>query len=244
MSRRFAAAALATGLLIGQPAWAQEQTKVGFAAGASRATFKGSIRGDRDHSYRVEARAGQILTVDFKPSNRSAYVNVTAPGADTALFIGSTSGNRFRSSALTAAGPYVVQVYLMRNAARRNEASTYRLTIGLGGGPAAASPASPGGDALVAGTPYNATAEVPCILAAGAAKTRCKAGVIRKGAGDATVEIEIADGARRRIFFKAGRPSGTDADAPMQATRAGDDAIIRIGPGERYEIPDAFVLGG
>lgn len=244
MLKGIVTAVLAASLLLGQPAAAQEQTPVAFAKGKSRTTFKGSIKGDQDRSYIVEARAGQVLTVDFKPTNRSAYVNVTAPGADQAMFIGSVSGNRFRSQPLAASGPHVVQVYLMRNAARRNEAFTYTITIGLRGGPDAAAPAKPGGDALVAGTPFNATAEVPCIASAGAAKARCKAGVIRQPGGDATVEIETTDGGRRRIYFKAGQPSGSDADISLQATREGDVAVIRIGPGELYEIPDAFVLGG
>ena len=66
--------------------------------------------------------------VTFKPSNLSAYFNVLPPGSDEAMFIGSTSGNRFEA-ALPADGIYTIRVYLMRNAARRNETAQYTLQV-------------------------------------------------------------------------------------------------------------------
>jgi len=241
MTRSIITALVAAGFLLIQPASAQQQTVVAFAKGTSSQTLKGSIKGDQDHSYVVDARAGQTLTVDFKPTNASAYFNITAPGADSAMFIGSTSGNRF-SGPLTVSGRHVVQVYLMRNAARRNETSNYTITIGVTG--AAAAAPRPSHDALVAGTNYNATAEIPCITVAGAAKARCKAGVMRMAGGEATVEIQTTDGGQRHIYFKNGRPDSSDANAPMSATRQDDTNVIRIGTVEVYEIPDAFVVGG
>ena len=131
MSRFFLAALTAAGLALVQPALA-EQVVVSFAKGTSSQTLKGSIKGDQSRDYIVDARAGQTLTVDFKPSNASAYFNVIAPGADSAMFIGSTEGNRF-SGPLTTSGRHTVQVYLMRNAARRNEVANYTITIGVTG---------------------------------------------------------------------------------------------------------------
>ena len=96
----------------------------------------------------------------------------------------------------------------------------------------------------MAGTHYNATAEVPCVTVAGAAKGSCKAGVMRMAGGEATVELKTPDGGQRHIYFKNGRPDSSDANAPMKATRQGDVNIIRIGTVEVYEIPDAFVVGG
>jgi hypothetical protein len=232
----------AAGLLLAAPAIAQQTTNVTFAKGASSATLKGSIKGDKDHRYVVNARAGQTMTVDFKPTNASAYFNILAPGsAGEAMFIGSTSGNRF-SGPLTVSGPHTIQVYLMRNAARRNETANYTLTIGVKGGAAAAP--RPSSDAKVAGTNYNATAQIPCIAVAGAPKARCKAGVMRMAGGEATVEIMTPDGGQRHIYFNNGRPSSSDANAPMKVSRQGDTNIIRIGTVEVYEIPDAFVIGG
>jgi hypothetical protein len=240
MSRFLLAALTAAGLALVQPAVA-EQVVVSFAKGASSQTLKGSIKGDQSRDYIVDARAGQTMTVDFKPSNASAYFNVIAPGADSAMFIGSSEGNRF-SGPLTASGRHTIQVYLMRNAARRNEVANYTINIGVTG--AAAAAPRPSHDALVAGTNYNATAEVPCITAADAPKGRCKAGVMRMAGGEATVELQTPDGGQRHIYFKNGRPDSSDANAPMQATRQGDVNIIRIGTVEVYEIPDAFVVGG
>ena len=240
MSRFLLAALTAAGLALVQSAVA-DQVVVSFAKGASSQTLKGSIKGDQSRDYIVDARAGQTLTVDFKPSNASAYFNVIAPGADSAMFIGSTEGNRF-SGPLTTSGPHKVQVYLMRNAARRNEVANYTITIEVTG--AAAAAPRPSQDALVAGTNYNATAEVPCITAADAPKGRCKAGVMRMSGGEATVELQTPDGGQRHIYFKNGRPDSSDANAPMHATRQGDVNIIRIGTVEVYEIPDAFVVGG
>jgi len=102
----------------------------------------------------------------------------------------------------------------------------------------------PSVDAKVAGTNYNATAEIPCITAAGMAKARCKAGVMRMAMGEATVEIATADGGRRHIYFKNGQASSSDAGAPMRVIRQGDVSIIRLGAHEVYEIVDAFVVGG
>jgi hypothetical protein len=235
------AAIAAAALLIAVPAVAQEKTSVTFAKGASSATLKGSIKGDRDHGYIVNARAGQTLTVDFKPTNASAYFNILAPGSSNeAMFVGSASGNRF-SGPLTVTGPHTVQVYLMRNAARRNETASYTLTIAVKGGAAAPRPSR---DALVAGTKYNATAAVPCVTSASGKTGSCQAGVIRRRGGDATVELKNPDGGQRRIFFTGGRATGSDAQTSFSTARQGDVQIVRIGSIEVYRIPDALVVGG
>jgi hypothetical protein len=65
-----------------------------------------------------------------------------APGfEDEAIFVGSTSGNEFVAP-LTAGGNYKVRVYLMRNAARRNESASYEFTFTITNGPAGTPPAS------------------------------------------------------------------------------------------------------
>ncbi|MDI3395830.1 hypothetical protein QLG10_25685 [Pseudomonas sp. V98_8] len=102
-----------------------------FKNGADSATFSDSIKGRLTAEYRLRAKAGQMLTVDLKPSNASAYFNITAKGEEYALFNGSIMGNHFLGP-LPADGQYVVQVYLMRNAARRNEVANYSLSLNLG----------------------------------------------------------------------------------------------------------------
>lgn len=120
-------------LMLAAPIFAQnaERTeRVQFARGTSSKAIKGSIRGYNGANYLVRARAGQTLTVSLKTSNPSSYFNVTAPGAEAAMFIGSTSGNSFTTT-IPSSGEYKINVYLMRNAARRNAVANYTLTVGV-----------------------------------------------------------------------------------------------------------------
>lgn len=111
--------------------------------------------------------------------------------------------------------------------------------------------ASASDDALVAGTSYNATAQVNCSGYKGAAPGKCVAGVIRGGETAIFVEVTLSDGTKRIIFFN---PDGSflsfntaqsDGTAAMKISsqKKGDVTIAKIGT-ETYEIPDAFVLGG
>jgi hypothetical protein len=111
---------------------------VRFKPGAMSTTLNGTIRGYDGVKYVVGAAAGQVMSVLFSPRNRSCYINVWAPGADTAVFNGSSAGNEFATN-LSATGDYTIQAYLMRNAARRNESCRYRLTIEITGAPGGAS---------------------------------------------------------------------------------------------------------
>ena len=76
----------------------------------------------------------------------------------------------------------------------------------------------------------------------------CEFGVARKGGGSATVVITKLDGAKRAIFFRLGIATGADTSQAdgypeFRATKEKDLHMIRVGD-ERYEIPDAVVLGG
>jgi hypothetical protein len=224
---------------------AQQSVPVTFARGQSAATLNGTLKGDQDRNYTIDARAGQTLTVTLKAQRGSAEMNVWAPGNDTAISLGASDPYRF-STVLPTTGRYRVQVYQMRAAARRGATASYALTIAVTGRPGAASatPATRPGDATVAGTKYNATADIPCSLAAGAPAGRCPAGVMRFASGEATVEIRLPGGKIRHIYFKAGRPTGHDVyKAAFSAQRQGDLNIIRVGA-ETYQIVDAFVVGG
>ncbi|WP_258741113.1 hypothetical protein [Ancylobacter mangrovi] len=108
---------------------------VKFAAGTTSTSIKGSIRGDDMVSYSIGTGAGQVMQLLFVPSNRSCYVNVYAPeNAQTAVHVGSLSGNEFGINP-TAPGSYTARVYLMRNAARRNETCRFTLSIEITGKP-------------------------------------------------------------------------------------------------------------
>ncbi len=111
---------------------------VRFRPGATAAEVAGSIRGDGDVTYRLRAARGQVMQVMFSPSNRSCYFNAFEPGQAEAVHNGSLSGNEFGRSP-TAAGDYRFQVYLMRNAARRNETCRFRISFELTGAPGGAS---------------------------------------------------------------------------------------------------------
>ncbi|MEJ6004170.1 hypothetical protein WG899_01305 [Paucibacter sp. AS339] len=105
--------------------------QVHFKKGASSTTIKGSIKGDETIDYKLRTGAGQVLQVAFKPSNPSSYFNLLPPGSEgEAIHIGSSAGNDFKLNN-TVAGDYTVRVYLMRNAARRNEHSNYILQLGV-----------------------------------------------------------------------------------------------------------------
>lgn len=126
-----ACAALIAALAL--PAAAQDHSRterVQFARGASSATLHGNLHGYDTVDYVLGARAGQTLNVRLQTSNTSAYFNITKQGADEALFIGSTSGPQFTGS-LPSSGDYVVRVYLMRNAARRDEHANYTLNVSV-----------------------------------------------------------------------------------------------------------------
>ncbi len=107
-------------------------------------------------------------------------------------------------------------------------------------------------DALVAGTDYNATTELPCGFDGNDPESRCPAGVKRQWGEDATTLVEISkpDGSKRAIFFRDGTATAADsaqsdgsAGWDFAVARDGDTSIVRFGP-ETYVIADALVEGG
>jgi hypothetical protein len=247
MKTLFALLAFAGPLFIAHtPCLAQppgEIHQVRFAKGASSATLKGSISGDRYVDYKLRAGAGQTMNVALKTTNLANYFNVLPPGSKTAIFIGSTSGEKWTGT-LPVGGEYTIRVYLMRSAARRNEHASYALTVGITGQPSSAGKSA---DAKVAGTPYHATGQIPCTMTAGQSPGQCPFGVQREGNGGGIVTVTKPDGRTRAIFFAKGKATGYDfsqADrGEFKSEKKGDMNIIHIGP-ERYEIPDAAIFGG
>ena len=103
--------------------------RVQFHKGASSATVEGHIKGRESIDYVLGAREGQSMNVSMATDNASSYFNIIPPGkADEAIFVGSMSGNQFEGS-LPVSGDYKIRVYLMRNAARREETAKYRLEM-------------------------------------------------------------------------------------------------------------------
>lgn len=119
--------------------------------------------------------------------------------------------------------------------------------------PAAAANAGDGdgqGDAKVAGTDYNATAQIRCSGYKGAAAGMCDAGVVRDTENGAYIDVTLPGGVKRTIMFnKDGSfltfsTAEADGTAAMKVSskRDGDTTIATLGT-ERYEIPDAFISG-
>lgn len=102
-------------------------------------------------------------------------------------------------------------------------------------------------DTKVAGTDYNATGEIPCAMGGGAPTGSCFFGVKREGNGSGIVTVTKSDGRTRAIFFENGVATSSDASqadgGEFRAEKQSDMNIIHIGE-ERYEIPDAVILGG
>ena len=106
------------------------------------------------------------------------------------------------------------------------------------------------GDAKVAGTPYHATAQIPCSGYQGAAAGLCDAGVVRDAETGTYVDVTLAGGVQRTILFNGDgsflsfSTAEADGTAAMEisSSREGDSTIAILGT-ERYEIPDVFVKG-
>ncbi len=90
-----------------------------------------SITGDELVDYVVGVSQSQILSVDLQTSNTANYFNILPAGSNEAVFIGSTQGS-VADIPVPAAGDYVIRVYLMRSAARRDETARYSLAVSIG----------------------------------------------------------------------------------------------------------------
>lgn len=222
------------------------QERVGFKAGASSATIKGSLKGYETIDYLLGAKAGQSMSVSLKTSNRANYFNVLPPGSETALFVGSSGGDTWTGT-LPADGDYTVRVYLMRSAARRGETANYTLTLGITGKPAdaATSGESWAGDAKVPGTPYHATGTLPCSIGPDPkGSAQCQFGVIRHGPGKAEVHVTTPGGEERVLVFAGSQVTTPDASARLAAAKQNGDWSISINEYEFYQVPDAVIVGG
>jgi len=123
-------------ILITSSAFARDDIRtvpVHFKAGTNSATVKGKVKGYETVDYVLEASKGQRMSVSMDTDNASSYFNILAPGEnEAAMFIGSTSGSEYKGK-LPKSGNYKIRVYLMRNAARRDEVAKYTLKMKVTG---------------------------------------------------------------------------------------------------------------
>lgn len=113
---------------VGGPVANGPSEDIRFDRGASSATRRATLKGYETRTYYLDVRAGQAIGVSLQSSNRSGYFNITAPRANQALFNGSNGGSRYQGRAAVS-GKYRIEVYLMRNAARRGETMRYTLDV-------------------------------------------------------------------------------------------------------------------
>lgn len=101
----------------------------------------------------------------------------------------------------------------------------------------------PEGDALVAGTAYNATGQLPCTLKSAPSAVTCAYGVIRAPTGLASVFITLPGNDERLIEFRNGSPVAPPGST-MTVTRTDDMTTVTLdGGAEVYTIADVVFAG-
>ncbi|QJU60220.1 hypothetical protein HL653_22970 [Sphingomonas sp. AP4-R1] len=120
--------ACAVGLVAPVVLYAQARTdRIALAEGKPK-VVAGTIQAYASKTYVLSVLAGQWVSINLRANNRSNYMNVTASGAKTAMFVGLVQGDRYDFVA-PATNDYLIEVHLMRNAARRHERASYALSV-------------------------------------------------------------------------------------------------------------------
>jgi hypothetical protein len=108
---------------------AQTKTRIRFAAGSSRVSVKGTIRGFAYRDHLVRASADQTLTTSVVSANRYTVLTVFRPDGDN--LDGAAQTDEF-SGPLPVTGDYVIRVAMMRAGARRAGAvSNFTLNVSI-----------------------------------------------------------------------------------------------------------------
>jgi hypothetical protein len=129
MTKHLMAAVVVASLLF-VPAMAKNKVtthQVHFAKGTTGSTIKGHVKGYDTVNYKLGAKAGQSMGVGLK--SKKAFFTIIAPGKEV-IFNGTIKGNSYLDT-LPTSGTYTIQVYLMRNEARRGTNAPYTLEIGI-----------------------------------------------------------------------------------------------------------------
>jgi hypothetical protein len=216
---------------------------VTFGKGKNSTVIRDRVVGYQIIDYQLEAAAGQRLKVNLEASKNANYFNLLPPeSGEEAMFAGAMDGKQF-DSLLPDDGRYTVRVFLMRSAARRNEASNFTLSIGVTEAPL--KPVSTKLDALLPGTRFHASTPMTACEPAYSTARVCDAFVVRRGFdGTATVELRWEGERKRRILFVKGEPKAADTSQPMSFTRNAQGWTVKFADDERFEIPEALVFGG
>jgi len=139
-------------------------------------TVRGQIKGRDSVQYSFTAKPHQQLSISLATGNPSNYFNVEREDLTEAVCQGALTGNLCSVRSDTAAH-YVVDVFLMRNAARRGESADYTLSIEQG-----ASPSRPAVDA----------AKEAAKEAASSAVAACKSALALKSGANAVFVLPVS----------------------------------------------------
>lgn len=121
-------AAFAVMLADGAMAQAPRSEPLRFDAAGTVAVASGRVTGSDGIDLVLEARGGERVVAVLE-AGANGYFNVLPPGSTgEAIFIGSTSGERFEGT-LEQAGEYRFRIYQMRASGRRGESFDYTLRV-------------------------------------------------------------------------------------------------------------------
>lgn len=128
-SSLFLALMLAFAPALPQVAAAQERVEtLRMRPGATQTTVRGIVIGRISASYRLEARAGQRMSLDLNSRNTFLYFNVLDPRGRAIAREQTQWDGR-----LPASGLYTIQIYLVRAEARRNRPAPFSLNVSIFG---------------------------------------------------------------------------------------------------------------
>lgn len=220
------------------------QERVQFQPGTIGTTIQGQIQGYEAVDYILRANGGQSISVILKSDNSQNYFNVIPPGEESAIFIGSTSGNRFQGN-LPKDGDYTIRVYLMRAAARREETANYSIDVQIGDNQISSNSAT----APYTTAEYDATTILSCEVRNSVDVTTpvthnqdCPAGILRGAPGSATIRIMLPTGVERVLNFEIENVT-TPTDGDLTWGKENDTWYIGINNQEFYIVPEAAIYG-
>jgi hypothetical protein len=101
------------------------QLSVVTVNGESRVTIGDTLTGHQTLEYKLGIGPRQHVVMALEAGDTSAF-DLMAPGQAEAFFNSAAQGNRFEGD-LAEAGSYTIRVYLLDDAARRNEPVSFTL---------------------------------------------------------------------------------------------------------------------
>ena len=202
-----------------------------FAQGTDQKTQTGQFKGYDDVQYQVYAKQGQRLKFEISSHQHLASINIFAPGKkpgqDDAILLGASQGQT-GDIILPADGEYTLQVYQMRNSARKNKTVNFKLDLQILN------------EAQPKVKNFDAVGELPCSLALGQPTRQCQFGVVRQGHGTAKVTVFSLENKAYLLNFEHGKLISPQGHTEKRA----DLSLIELKTNERFEVPDAIIYGG